>query len=107
MTGCTTHQLPVLKRLPATLGELSRELCLGVLIYRSRTKPTFTKLVVEFERRKLGTRSTVSKSLDLLFDQGMVTADWERHSDGRMARTLAISHHVSEFFRGISEHVNG
>ncbi len=85
---------------------LSNELRIGVEIFRANEERKeaiyFTSLT---ERMKdVMSRSTVSKSIDILFDLGMLRADWEM-VEGTWARTLKIANEAKSFFKKLSDEV--
>lgn len=85
---------------------LSNELRVGVEIFRANEdlkKPIyFTSLVDQL--KGVMSRSTVSKSIDILFDLGMLRADWEM-VNGNWARTLKIANEAKDFFQKMSDNV--
>ena len=85
---------------------LSNELRIGVEIYRAteeKKEPIYFTLLTN-RMKSVMSRSTVSKSIDILFDLGMLRADWETVG-GNWARTLKIANEARSFFKKISEEV--
>lgn len=86
---------------------LSNELRVGVEIFRANeeAKPIyFTSLVDKLKDDDVMSRKTVSKSIDILFDLGMLKADWDM-VNGNWARTLKIANEARDFFKNISNNV--
>jgi len=80
---------------------LSNDFLICIKIFESNKnneKIWFSKLVEEMQG-KLSV-STVSKSLDRLFDRGMIDGDWEK-VDGHWTRTLKITGEFSGFVEGL------
>lgn len=85
---------------------LSNELRVGVEIFRANEelrKPVYFTLLVD-QLKDVMSRSTVSKSIDILFDLGMLRADWET-INGNWARTLKIANEAKDFFQKMSDNV--
>lgn len=84
---------------------LSNELRIGVEIFRAneRKEPVYFTSLTE-SMTEVMSRSTVSKSIDILFDLGMLRADWET-VEGTWARTLKIANEAKSFFRKLSDEV--
>jgi len=85
---------------------LSKELIVAVEIYRlaiiEKQEVYFLKLVENLRgRSKASSPATISKALDVLFDLGMVDAEWKQLPNGRWARTLKISGESKEFVRAV------
>jgi len=58
----------------------------------------FSKLVKSMNGTP--SQSTISKSLDRLFDRGMIDGDWKK-VDGRWTRTFMISGEFKGFVQGL------
>lgn len=89
---------------PTRLDLLSKELLVAREIFAAQIKNEpvyFNRLVDELEGRRLASRSTVSKALDMLFDQGIVRADWVRRDDGKFIRSLKIAGEAKKFIEAI------
>lgn len=85
---------------------LSNELRVGVEIFRANEelrKPVYFTLLVD-QLKDVMSRSTVSKSIDILFDLGMLRADWEM-VNGNWARTLKIANEAKDFLQKMSDNV--
>jgi DNA-binding transcriptional ArsR family regulator len=87
---------------------LSKELLVAREIYEAtiveKRKPVyFNQLVERMKERKLASRATISFALDMLFDQGIVRADWTRTEDGKHVRGLTIAGEAEQFVRAIYE----
>ncbi len=85
---------------------LSNELRVGVEIYRAneeRKEPIYFTSLTE-RMKDVMSRATVSKSIDILFDLGMLRADWEM-VEGTWARTLKIANEAKSFFKKLSDEV--
>ena len=96
--------------MPDKEGMLSKELMVATAIYRISKLDGdvvyYSKLVKHLEG-KLST-ATIKKSLDILFDLGMVFAEWKKHPDtGRWVRALTIAGESSEFIERIYREVYG
>lgn len=94
---------------PNRLELLSKELIVARAIYAARVEKDpepmyFNRLVGILEERKLASRATVSKSLDMLFDQGIVKADWQKRKDGKYVRALKIAGEAQSFVEAIYSH---
>lgn len=86
---------------------LSKELRIGVEIFRAneeRKEPIYFTSLTERMKENVMSRSTVSKSIDILFDLGMLRADWEM-VEGTWARTLKIANEAKSFFKKLSDEV--
>jgi len=86
---------------------LSKELIVASEIYRlseiENTKVYFTKLVDILSKKRKASAATINKSMDILFDLGMIYADWEKLENGRWARVLKIAGESKDFIKGIYE----
>jgi hypothetical protein len=87
---------------------LSKELLVAREIYAAthieKRKPMyFNQLVERMKQRKLASRATVSFALDLLFDQGIVRAEWTRTDEGKHVRGLTIAGEAEKFVKAIYE----
>ena len=85
---------------------LSNEMIVGLEILKSQQaneRIYFSKLVEKLEGRI--SRNTISKSLDKLFDLGMVNAKWTK-SNGNWIRELIISGESKKFFKDLYDEVN-
>ena len=75
------------------------QVCLKIYEFNQKgEKIWFSKLVKEMNGTP--TQSTISKSLDKLFDRGMIDGEWER-VDGYWTRTLKVTGEFTGFVRGI------
>jgi DNA-binding transcriptional ArsR family regulator len=95
--------------LPSRIELLSKELVVAREIYAAKaTKDSepmfFNRLVEILEKKHLASRATVSKSLDMLFDQGIVRADWMKRGDGKYVRALTIAGEAQKFVEAIYKH---
>jgi DNA-binding transcriptional ArsR family regulator len=85
---------------------LSKELIVAAEIYRlaevKKEKVYYSKLVESLKgREKVKSPTTISKALDVLFDIGMIYADWERMEDGKWARVVKIAGESKKFIQSI------
>lgn len=85
---------------------LSRELLVAREIYKAtvvekRHPVYFNQLVERMKERRLASRATVSFALDMLFDQGIVRADWTQTEDGKHVRGLKIAGEAEKFVKAI------
>jgi DNA-binding transcriptional ArsR family regulator len=90
---------------------LSKELLVAREIYAAtrieKSGPVyFNALVERLRRKRLASRATVSKALDMLFDQGIVRADWGTNQDGKHVRMLRIAGEAENFVRSIYKHTS-
>ena len=95
--------------LPTKLELLSTELLVARTIFAARAtrdpEPMyFNRLAEILSKDGLASRATVSKSLDMLFDQGIVKADWQKRSDGKYVRSLTIAGEAQKFIEAIYKH---
>lgn len=88
---------------------LSKELIVASEIYRLSTikkeKVYYSKLVDILSKDKRVSPVTINKSLDILFDLGMIYADWEKLESGKWARILKIAGESMDFIKGIYEEI--
>lgn len=63
----------------------------------------FNRLVDRMTSKHLASRATVSMAIDMLFDQGIVRADWTRTNDGKHVRGLTIAGEAEAFIKAIYE----
>ena len=80
-------------------------ICLKIFEANQKGEKIWFSKLVEMMRGKISL-STVSKSLDRLFDRGMVDGDWEK-VDGRWTRTLKITGEFSGFVEGLYNATEG
>ena len=84
---------------------LSKELLVAREIELARREgldPVYFNLIVErLATRGLAVRATVSKALDVLFDQGIVKAEWKQTPQGKHVRALTIASEAKEFVGAI------
>jgi hypothetical protein len=85
---------------------LSKELLVAREIYEAthvdKQDPMyFNQLVERMGQRKLASRATVSFALDMLFDQGIVRAEWTQTKDGKHVRGLTIAGEAEKFVKAI------
>ncbi|HTP54466.1 MAG TPA: hypothetical protein VML94_05860 [Thermoplasmata archaeon] len=97
--------------LPTKLDLLSTELLVAREIFAVKaTKDPepmfFNRLAESLSKRGLASRATVSKSLDMLFDQGIVKADWMKRGDGKYVRALTIAGEAQNFIEAIYKHTS-
>jgi DNA-binding transcriptional ArsR family regulator len=90
---------------------LSKELVVAREIYAAtrieKGGPVYFNLLVDrLQAKKLASRATVSKALDMLFDQGVVRADWATNRDGKHVRALRIAGEAENFVRSIYKHTS-
>lgn len=88
---------------------LSKELVVAREIYAAtrveKGGPVYFNLLVNrLQTKKLASRATVSKALDMLFDQGIVRADWGVNLEGKHVRALRIAGEAENFVRAIYNH---
>ena len=57
----------------------------------------FDALVKSLEDAGLANADEVSMALDILFDEGIVRADWTKTTDGRNVRGLAIAGEAKKY----------
>jgi hypothetical protein len=85
---------------------LSKELLVAREIYAAterehRTPMYFNMLVERMQKQRLASRATVSLALDMLFDQGIVRADWTQTASGKHVRGLTIAGEAKKFVKAI------
>lgn len=89
---------------------LSKELLVAREIYAAQIEGGgpmyFNRLVEDLQARHLASRGTVSRALDMLFDQGIVRADWTRRPDGKYVRGLTIAGESQKFVEAIYKHTS-
>jgi hypothetical protein len=61
----------------------------------------FNKIVERLTGKGLAVRGTVSKALDILFDQGVVRAEWKQTKDHKHVRALYIAGEAKQFVDAI------
>jgi hypothetical protein len=90
---------------------LSKELIVASEIYRlteiEKQTAYFSKLSKVLSEKRKVSPATLNKSLDILFDLGMIYADWEKLENGRWARVLKIAGESKAFIKGIYEEIYG
>lgn len=75
------------------------QVCLKIYEFNQRNeKIWFNKLVKEMNGTP--TQSTISKSLDKLFDRGMIDGEWEK-VNGCWTRTLKVTGEFTGFVKGL------
>jgi hypothetical protein len=89
---------------------LSKELIVAAEIYRltdvAHEEVYYSKLVENLKgKEKVSSSATISKALDVLFDLGMVFAEWKQLENGRWARVLKIAGDSKTFIKSIYENV--
>lgn len=87
---------------------LSKEIVVAVEILAASEESDdpihFNSLVERLEAKKFASRTTVSRALDMLFDQGIVRAEWvQRKRDGRHIRALTIAGEAQGFIKEIHQ----
>jgi len=85
---------------------LSKELIVAAEIFRlsekEKEKVYFLKLVENLKGKdKVKSPATISKAMDVLFDLGMVYAEWEKLENGKWARVLKIAGESKTFIESI------
>jgi hypothetical protein len=84
---------------------LSKELLVAreiKLAAKEGLDPVYFNLIVErLAGRNLAVRATVSKALDVLFDQGIVKAEWKQTTQGKHVRALTIAREAEQFVDAI------
>jgi len=95
--------------MPISTDLLSNELRVATEIHAATVEGKepvhFNSLVARL--KDVMARATVSRSLDMLFDQGVVKAEWVQRADGRHVRQLSIAGENQEFVKRIYEKVQG
>ena len=85
---------------------LSKELLVAreiLLASREGHQVHFDLLVDRLKGRKLAGRDTVSTALDMLFGQGLVTAEWATTQDGFRVRAFRVAGEARRFVERIVE----
>lgn len=84
---------------------LSKELLVAREIQLAKQEgldPVYFNLIVErLSKQKLAVRATVSKALDVLFDQGIVRSEWKETVDHKHVRALSIAKEAQDFVNNI------
>jgi hypothetical protein len=98
-------------QIPNRIELLSKELVVARVIYAAEFENDpepmfFNRLVSILESKHLASRATVSKSLDMLFDQGILKADWQKRPDGKYVRGLEIAGEAKKFIEAIYKHTS-
>lgn len=91
------------------LDLLSKELLVARKIYEltveNDTGPMyFNRLVGELDEHI--SRATISIALDMLFDEGLVTAEWDRLPNGKHVRALKITKEAEKFVKAIYQNTS-
>ncbi len=73
--------------------------CLEIYHFNQKNEKIWFSKLVEMMHRSL-TQSTISKSLDKLFDRGMIDGNWE-NVDGYWTRTLKVTDEFTGFIKGL------
>jgi predicted transcriptional regulator len=84
-------------------GVLSTDLkiCVAIYDHNQRKDPIwFSKLVDEFKGES--SRATISKSIDKLFDLGMIDGKWEK-VESRWTRTFVIAGEAEDLVKKLYE----
>jgi hypothetical protein len=97
--------------IPNRLDLLSKELVVARVIYAAQVEKDpepmyFNRLVSILDKKGLASRATVSKSLDMLFDQGILKAEWHKRSDGKYVRALEVAGEAQKFIDAIYRHTS-
>lgn len=75
------------------------QVCLKIYEYNLREEEIwFNKLVKEMDGSP--TQHTISRSLDKLFDRGMIDGEWKK-VDGCWTRTLNVTGEFTGFIKGL------
>jgi DNA-binding transcriptional ArsR family regulator len=113
LSSASTHIVHQVAKpeLPTRLELLSTELLVAREIYASQlskgAEPMFfNRLSETLTERGLASRGTVSKALDMLFDQGIIKAEWKQRSDGKYVRALTIAGEAQKFVEAIYKHTS-
>jgi hypothetical protein len=65
-------------------------------------EPVYFNMIVDrLTKQGLAVRGTVSKALDILFDQGVVRAEWKQTKDNKHVRALYIAGEAKQFVDAI------
>ena len=86
---------------------LSADLKVCYFIYGAEQKNEkiwFSKLVKLLDKDV--SRGTISKSIDKLFDLGMIDGQWEK-VDGKWTRTFTVTGETKSFIRNIFKNATG
>lgn len=101
-SGCCGRVISVPQFSPKLL---SKELLVAREIQIARddgVSPVYFNLIVQrLEKDGLAVRATVSKALDVLFDQGIVKAEWSKTAEGKHVRALTIAREAQQFVEAI------
>ena len=88
---------------------LSKELIVASEIYRlteiEKEEVYFSKLAKILSKEKKASSATINKSLDILFDLGMIYAEWGKLENGKWARLLKIAGESKDFIKRIYEEI--
>ena len=94
---------------PTWLALLSTELLVAREVYAAELSGEltyFNRLSETLMEKGLASRSTVSKALEVLFEQGIVKAEWKRRDTGKFVRALTITEGAREFVASIHTHTS-
>lgn len=81
------------------------KICHAILDAEEKESKTwFSKLVRTLE--KDASRATISKSIDKLFDLGMIDGNWEK-VDGKWTRTFTITGEARDFIKKMYRNTTG
>ena len=89
-----------------TRAEISSELLVGAEILamnKAGESCCFNELVERLANDR--SRATVSRSIDILFDQGQIKAEWKRRPDGRWNRQLEVCGVAVPFFEHVASSI--
>ena len=88
---------------------LSKELLVASEIYRlseiENEEVYFSKLVDILSKKGKASSATINKSMDILFDLGMIYAEWGKLKNGRWARIIKIAGESKEFIKGLYKEI--
>ena len=89
---------------------LSKELIVAAEIYKltevENKEVYYSRLVENLKgKEKVSSSATISKALDVLFDLGMVFAEWKQLKNGRWARVLRIAGESKSFIKSVYDKV--
>ena len=88
---------------------LSKELIVASAIYKltevEKEEVYFSKLVEILSKEGKASSATINKSMDILFDLGMIYAEWKKLENGRWARVIRIAGESKEFIKGIYKEI--
>ena len=84
---------------------LSKEflVCIKIYEYNQKNKPIWFSELVKVMKGTLS-QATISKCIDVLFDRGMIDAEWT-DANGRWVRALKITGEFTGFVKGLYEAV--